>query len=179
MKKKILTIVTSIILIGAITPASAATPKGEKGYRYWGYFQAAPDNNSWTYAQTGPAATKLKDGAVEGWRFSFSSKTVDTGTPLEKPNFKSICGTEKAMSNEIRVALVIDFGLKEIAPLGEKVQPLIRKCVKIPASGNGLDALKMAVKVRTSASGMICGINNFPAKECSAEVATPKSLAKK
>lgn len=181
MKKKLI-ILSALVLIGAMTPANAATPttpNGEKGWRYWGYFQAAPGSNTWSYAETGPAGSTPKDGTVEGWRFSFSSNTVDTGSPALKPNFKATCSGVAAQSGMVRVAVVVDFGLRAIAPKGENVQPTIRQCVSVKAGSTGLDILNKVVPVRTSSSGFVCGLNNFPAKECSTEIATPKSLAKK
>ena len=180
--KKLLIILSALVLIGAMTPANAATPttpNGEKGWRYWGYFQAAPGSNTWSYAETGPAGSTPKDGTVEGWRFSFSSNTVDTGSPALKPNFKATCSGVAAQSGMVRVAVVVDFGLRAIAPKGESVQPTIRQCVSVKTGSTGLDILNKVVPVRTSSSGFVCGLNNFPAKECSTEIATPKSLAKK
>jgi hypothetical protein len=158
------------------TPANAAA---EKGWRYWGYFQAAPGANSWSYAQTGPAGSTPKDGAVEGWRYSFSSDTVDTGNPTLKPNFKATCSGVKQDAGMVRVAVVVDFGLRAIAPKGETVQQTIRQCVSVKAGTNGLDILSKVVPVRTSAEGFVCGLNSFPAKECSTQILTPKSLLKK
>ena len=175
--KKIITLAISTLLITAsLTPANAAT---EKGWRYWGYFQAAPGANSWNYALTGPAGSIPKDGATEGWKYSFSSNTVDTGSPTLKPNFKALCAGTPAQSGMIRVAVVVEFGLRAIAPKGETVQPTIRKCVSVKSGTNGLEILNKVVPVRTSADGFVCGLNNYPAKECSTEIATPRSLQKK
>ena len=175
--KKIITLAISTLLIAAsLTPANAAT---EKGWRYWGYFQAAPGANSWNYALTGPAGSMPKDGATEGWKYSFSSNTVDTGSPTLKPNFKALCAGTASQSGMIRVAVVVEFGLRAIAPKGETVQPTIRKCVSVKSGTNGLEILNKVVPVRTSADGFVCGLNNYPAKECSTEIATPRSLQKK
>ena len=175
--KKIITLAISTLLIAAsLTPANAAT---EKGWRYWGYFQAAPGANSWNYALTGPAGSLPKDGATEGWKYSFSSNTVDTGSPTLKPNFKALCAGTASQNGMIRVAVVVEFGLRAIAPKGENVQPTIRKCVSVKSGTNGLEILNKVVPVRTSADGFVCGLNNYPAKECSTEIATPKSLQKK
>ena len=38
----------------------------DTGWRYWGYFQAAPGATAWTPAMTGPTVD-VADGAVEGW----------------------------------------------------------------------------------------------------------------
>jgi len=175
--KKLFTLLTTLtLLVSTFTPANAGT---EKGWRYWGYFQAAPGSNSWNYALTGPAGSTPKDGAVEGWKFSFSSDTVDTGNPTLKPNFKAICSATKAQSGMVRVAVVVDFGLRAIAPTGENIQQTIRQCVTIKSGSNGLDILNKVVPIRTSSDGFVCGLNNYPAKECSTEITTPKSLAKK
>lgn len=175
--KKIITLAISTLLIAvSLTPANAAA---EKGWRYWGYFQAAPGSSDWNYALTGPAGSTPKDGAVEGWKFSFSSNTVDTGNPTLKPNFKATCATSKPAAGMIRVAVVVEFGLRAIAPKGENIQQTIRQCVSVKAGTNGLEILNKVVPVRTSADGFVCGLANYPAKECSTEITTPKSLAKK
>ena len=176
MKKVFSLLLTSLLLATSFTPANAAI---QKGWRYWGYFQAAPGTTIWNYALTGPAASTPKDGSVEGWKYSFSSETVDTGNPTLKPNFKAICSGTPAQSGLIRVAVVVDFGLRAIAPAGENVQATLRQCVSIKPGTNGLEILNKVVPVRTSSSGFVCGLNNFPAKECSTEITTPKSLLKK
>lgn len=176
MKKMFVTTFATLLIATSITPSNAAA---EKGWRYWGYFQAAPGANAWNYALTGPAGSLPKDGAIEGWKFSFSSSTIDTGNPTLKPNFKAICSGTSAQSGMVRVAVVVEFGLRAIAPKGENVQPTIRKCVSIKPGTNGLEILNKVVSVRTSADGFVCGLNNYPAKECSTEILTPKSLQKK
>jgi hypothetical protein len=176
----------TLLIIATVTTSlntsysSAATnSKSEKGWRYWGYFQAAPGASSWSYAQAGPAATIAKDGSVEGWRFSFSSETVDTGAPTLKPNFKATCAGIKIQSGYVRVAVVVDFGPRAISPKGEVVQPTIRRCAVVKSGSTGFEILKEVVPIRTDASGLVCGLNNYPAKECSTEITTPKSLARK
>lgn len=176
MKKALLATFTTLLIASSLTPANAAA---EKGWRYWGYFQAAPGADSWNYALTGPAGSSPKDGATEGWKFSFSSNTVDTGNPTLKPNFKAICAGTPAQSGMVRVAVVVEFGLRAIAPKGENVQPTIRKCVSVKPGTNGLEILNKVTSVRTSADGFVCGLNSYPAKECSTEILTPKSLLKK
>ena len=176
MKKIFSLSITALLIATSFAPASAAA---EKGWRYWGYFQAAPGSTSWNYALTGPAGSTPKDGSVEGWKFSFASNTVDTGNPALKPNFKATCAGTPAQSGMIRVAVVVDFGLRSIAPKGESVQPTIRKCVSVKAGTNGMEILSKAVAVRTSPEGFVCGLASYPAKECSTEITTPKSLLKK
>ena len=157
-----------------VTPANAA----DKGWRYWGYYQAAPGATKWTAAMTGPTVD-IEDGAVEGWSFVFSSDDIPSTPPSVKPNFASICGKTKADKDTKRIALVIDFGSKAYAPKGEKVPRTIVRCVTTAKGSQGIDVLGQAIKVRSAASGLICGFNGYPKKECGVEIETPAALLKK
>ena len=176
MKKK-LTIVSIAILIASqflVIPTSNAA---STGYRYWGYFQAAPSVTKWTAAMTGPTVD-INDGAVEGWTFVFSNDDIPSLAPSVKPDFQSICGKTKADPDTKRIGLVIDFGTSAYAPKGEKVQKTIIRCVTTAKSSQGIDVLGQVVKVRAASSGLICGFNGYPKKECGVEIATPAALKK-
>ncbi|CAN2200705.1 hypothetical protein MCEMRE203_00750 [Candidatus Nanopelagicaceae bacterium] len=168
----IATLLSSQLL--AISSASAA----DKGWRYWGYFQAAPDSTQWTAAMTGPTVD-IKDGAVEGWSFVFSSDDLPSKAPSAKTNFASICGKTKAKAGMKRIGLVIDFGGASYAPKGEKPKKLISTCVTTALDSQGIDVLGQALKVRSDGSGLICGLNGYPKKECGVELKTPAALLKK
>ena len=157
-----------------MAPSNAAT----KGYRYWGYFQAAPGATTWTAAMTGPTVD-IKDGAVEGWSFVFSNDDIPSVAPSVKPDFAAICGSTKATSGKKRIGLVVDFGSKTYAPAGEKVQKTITRCVTTAMSSQGIDVLGQVLKVRADKSGLICGFNGYPKKECGVEIKTPAALVKK
>ena len=167
----LLILATSVLFI----PQSQAA---SKGWRYWGYFQAAPGATKWTAAMTGPTVD-IADGAVEGWSFVFSSDDVPSVAPKTKPSFASICGKTKADSDTKRIALVIEFGNSAYAPKGEKVQKPIVRCVTTAKASQGIDVLGQVVKVRSASSGLICGFNGFPKKECGVEIETPAALLKK
>jgi len=169
----LLLLIISIAQFVPVAPASAA----DKGWRYWGYYQAAPGSTKWTAAMTGPTVD-IEDGAVEGWSFVFSSDDIPSTPPLTKPNFAAICGKTKADKDTKRIALVVDFGSKAYAPKGEKVPKAITTCVRTAKTSQGIDVLGMALKVRAAKSGLICGLNGYPAKECGLEIATPASLKK-
>jgi hypothetical protein len=96
-----------------------------------------------------------------------------TVAPSRKPDFAAICRSVKADKDLKRIALVVDFGRSAYAPKGEKVQRSFTKCVQIAKSAQGIDVLGKAVTVRGAASGLICGINGYPAKECGVEIPTP------
>lgn len=156
--------------------SSSSVQGAEKGYRYWGYFQAKPLAAKWLEAQTGPSVV-MADGAVEGWIFTFSGGSIKKAAPPKTlPNFKKLCGATKAIPEKKRVGIVVDFGNAALAPKGEVTQTTIATCVVVDKKAIGLDVLAKVVKVRNSASGFVCGFNNYPKKECGVEIATPTAL---
>ena len=175
-KKSVNALVLAVLLsinFQSIPTATAA----EKGWRYWGYFQAAPGDKTWTAAMTGPTVD-IEDGAVEGWSFVFSSDDVPSVAPKVKPKFSAICGDMKVKKGSKRIAVVIDFGAKSYAPKCEKRGKVIKKCVRTSLASQGVDVLGQVAKVRGDASGLICGLNGYPAEECGIEITTPKALVK-
>ena len=120
------------------TSAQAAN----SGYRYWGYFQAAPNAKVWSEAMTGPTVV-MADGAVEGWAFTFSGdKVPDAASPRVLPTFAKICGSTKAAgANSKRVGIVIDFGRAALRPEGESTPRSLFKCVVVDKSAIGFDVL--------------------------------------
>jgi len=177
-KSRYITIAMSIALALSQAITIPAAQAADKGWRYWGYFQAAPGATEWKAAMTGPTVD-IEDGAVEGWSFVFSSDDVPSVAPLAKPNFATICGKTKKDPDTKRIALVVDFGKKAYAPAGEKVKRTMVRCVRTDKKSQGIDVLGQVVKVRAEASGLICGFNGFPRQECGVEIETPAALLKK
>jgi hypothetical protein len=175
MKKTITALVAAVLLSQLFIPQAEAAAKG---WRYWGYYQAAAKSSTWKAAMTVPTVD-IADGSVEGWIFTFSSDDLPSTPPSVKPNFQSICGKTKAQTGLKRVGLVIDFGNAAYAPKGEKVQKTIVRCVVTAKESQGIDVLAQEIKVRQADSGLICGFNNYPARECGVEITTPPSLLKK
>ena len=165
----------AIVVIATFTTPSADA--ASKGWRYWGYFQAAPGTSTWKAAMTGPTVD-IADGAVEGWSFVFSSDDIPSQAPKVLPSFAKICGNTKADKDTKRIGLVIDFGSTAWAPKGEKLPRTITTCVRTAKSSQGIEVLGQVVKVRAASSGLICGLKNFPAKECGVEIPTPATLKK-
>ena len=165
----------------AILSATIFTPTAhaaEKGYRYWGYYQAGANSTQWKAAMTGPTVD-IADGSVEGWIFTFSSSDIPSTPPSVKPRFAAICGKTKPKAGFKRIGLVIDFGNPAISPKGDKVRSTITRCVVTAEDSQGIEVLEQALKVRTDKSGLLCAINGYPSKECGAEIAAPKALTKK
>ncbi|MBU6243433.1 MAG: hypothetical protein KGP06_05185 [Acidobacteria bacterium] len=159
----------AIVALLISIPQSA---NADKGYRYWGYFQAAAGATTWSAAMTGPT-TILKDGDVEGWTFTASSNDIPATEPMAPPNFADLCGGTSEVSGKIRVGIVVDFGTAEIAPTGENPNEVITDCAVVPAKSNGLAVLQSVAKVRADKSGLICGIGGYPATECGVEIDIP------
>jgi hypothetical protein len=175
-KKKLASTVILLLAISNISIISSASA-ADKGWRYWGYYQAAPGAKTWTAAMTGPFVD-IKDGAVEGWSFVFDATDIPTIAPSVKPDFRTICGKVKADKDTKRIGLVIDYGSKAYAPKGEKVQKTFTTCIRTAKESQGIDVLGQVAKIRAAKSGLICGLNGYPAKECGVEISTPASLKK-
>jgi hypothetical protein len=169
-------------LIVLFTLTSLSIPQSQAadtGWRYWGYFQAAPNATSWTAAMTGPTVN-VADGSVEGWAFTFSNDAIpDAKAPKVAPSFSKVCGKTKAVAGKKRVAVMIDFGSAVLRPKGESTPRLVQKCVVADKDALGIDVLGQVAKVRAQGSGFICGLNGYPAKECGVEMKTPKGYLKK
>lgn len=169
MLSRLIRIISTVSLALLSSLAFSTPSQAENGYRYWGYFQAPAGATSWTTAMTGPSI-KLKDGDVEGWAFTASSNDTPATNPMMDPDFASLCGETSQVAGKIRVGLVIDFGVSEIAPMGENPKEFFSDCIVITQGATGLDVLKSAMDIRTDASGLICGIAGYPAQECGAEI---------
>ena len=169
--KKVASLTAALLLL---LPATASA--SETGWRYWGYFQSAPRTSQWVTAMTGPTV-QLRDGAVEGWRFTFSNDTIAATPPDTPPIFNRICSGVLARSGFIRVGVVIDYGVPALAPQGELTPRNSAQCVIVQKRANGIDVLKKVVSIRQSSQGFICALQKYPARECSAEVViSPEQL---
>ena len=159
------------VTVVAAPPAHAAT-----AYRYWAYYVAA--GNAWNYSQRGPAFEHPVDGEVQGWRFAAQSVGSQEILPRYRPDFATLCANAPAQQGQLRVGLVIDFGVSADAPPGQ--QPPSRVftgCVQVPAGSTGMDVLDAAVgagNVRIGTGrdvGLVCGISGYPQAECAAAAA--------
>jgi hypothetical protein len=166
-----------VVIITALSPLTLInSASADKGYRYWGYFQAAPESNNWVAAMTGPTV-ELKDGAVEGHSFSISNAEVPAVAPSSTADFATLCADTPAAAGKIRVGLVINFGEANIAPSGEVPPKAISTCALVKSGATGVDVLNTAVTVRNDSSGLLCGIEGYPATECAPEVDMPIAQA--
>ncbi|OYN88816.1 SCO2322 family protein [Parenemella sanctibonifatiensis] len=149
-----------VALILTAVPAHA-----QEGFRYWAFF--THDGSQWTAAMTGPAEVIPDDGDVLGWRFAVS--TAEPPAPRAQVSFDQVCGTGVPAEGMKRVALVLDSGSATDAPDGEQPAKLDRAtatCVEIATDANAQAVLQDAFAIRTADSGLICGIDGYPAQGC-------------
>ena len=174
-KKYLIAVAVTALLLSLTSPAQAA----ETGYRYCGYFQAAPEETAWTAAMTGPTVN-VADGSVEGWAFTFSgSSTPDASSPSVLPDFQTLCRKTRPKAGKKRIGIVVDFGPSYLAPKGERPLKTVKRCIVIDKKAQGIDVLGRVVRVRANKSGLICGLAGYPRKECGAEIPTPAELTPK
>jgi hypothetical protein len=156
-------------LVWASTCPASAAPTA-----FWGYWQS--DGGKWAFAQTGPASTHPKDGAVEGWRFAKASG--DTGTPPRATSgFAKICGSTPAASGRKRVAVVIDYGEAGDAPAGATPPPPKTACASVPDGATGSDVLAKVARPQEDKSGLICAIDAFGTCAAAAPSPSPSGTA--
>lgn len=161
---KLLRVLIAALLAGsaAISPALA-----DDAYRYWSYWTA--DGGQWQYAKLGPAMTKAVDGAVDGWRYGIGTVTTST-PPAITPDFAAICGDITAATNEVRVAVVLDFGQGAGAPAPRAA------CAVIAAGLTRASALAAVAPLRLN-QGFVCGIDNYPATGCGESAPVPTTTS--
>jgi hypothetical protein len=149
--------------------ASAAT-----AYRYWAYYVA--HGSTWQYSQRGPASEYPVDGEVQGWRFAVQVDAANGLLPGATPDFAQLCKSTPAKAGELRVGVVIDFGLATDAPAHEKPPAgVVRGCVSVHDGATGATVLEAAgaVRIGTGAdAGLVCGIDGYPKTECAVAVTT-------
>jgi hypothetical protein len=162
------------VVMTVTAQASAAT-----AYRYWAYYVAAPASvghaSSWQYSQRGPATEHPVSGEVQGWRFAEQIDAANGLLPGAAPDFSALCASTPAKAGDIRVGVVIDFGLASDAPAHEKPPAgVVRGCVNVPDDATGADVLAASAAIRIgtgSDAGLVCGIDGYPTTECAVAVA--------
>jgi hypothetical protein len=151
------------VVIAVPGQASAAT-----AYRYWAYYVA--HGTSWQYSERGPATEYPVDGEVQGWRFAVQVDAANGLLPRAAPDFATLCASTPAKAGELRVGVVIDFGLATDAPAHEKPPAaVVRGCVYVYDGNTGADVLQAAAAVRIGTgadAGLVCGIDGYPKTEC-------------
>ncbi|MGH8970600.1 MAG: SCO2322 family protein, partial [Actinomycetes bacterium] len=120
-----------------------------------------------------PDQTKPADGAVEGWRFAVTSESGSPRVPRADGDFAAICAGTDAAAGKKRVAVVIDAGLAEDAPSGEKPPAARGECAVVAQAASGAEVLAAVASARVE-KGLVCSLDGYPATGCGDQVeATP------
>ncbi|HET9500477.1 MAG TPA: SCO2322 family protein [Marmoricola sp.] len=162
----------SLLIAFLVVAGSGGAAHAADGYRYWNYFHL--QDGSWAFSQVGPGDYELKDGAVEGYRYG-TSLTADGLPPradLAKVSFDTVCEGTEAGADQIRVAVLIDYGTEADADDATPPAPQA-ECAVIGSGGNGQQALAEVADVRAE-KGLTCAVNGYPASGCGVPVADAK-----
>jgi hypothetical protein len=162
LPRRVVGALSSLLVAGAAVTALAGPAHAEDGYQYWNYFHL--ENDSWAFSDVGAAEFVPEDGDVEGLRFGTStpSQGIEPRADLAEVGFDTVCGDTEAAEGEKRVALVVDFGVEE----GNGTPPEPRAdCAVGDESASTQELLGEVADVRVE-SGMLCGVDGYPAKGC-------------
>jgi hypothetical protein len=147
---------------------------GATAYRYWAFYLG--HGSSWQYASRGPATEYPVDGDVEGWRFAIQADAASGLLPGLPPDFAALCASSPPKAGELRVGVVIDFGLATDAPAKERPPAgVVPGCVYVHDGATDMDALAAAATIRIGTGsyvGLVCGIDGYPKTECAVAAAT-------
>jgi MYXO-CTERM domain-containing protein len=138
----------------------------EQAYRYWTYWVL--DAGQWSFSQVAPAGTLPQDGAVQGWRFAVTTIAGSSSSaPRTDPAlaFERACAGTTAPVGSKRIAVVIDPGEVDSAPLGESAPPPRAACAVVDGDATGAKALSTIADLRVE-DGLVCAIDGYPAREC-------------
>jgi hypothetical protein len=163
-------VMTVTFVTATAEPARAAT-----AYRYWAYYVA--HRSSWQYATRGPATEYPVDGEVQGWRFAVQIDSGNGREPRATPTFATLCASTPPKAGDIRVGVVLDFGLAADAPAHDHPPAtVVPGCVSVPSGSTGAQVLLAAASVRLgtgSYAGLVCGVDGYPTTECAVAVTVP------
>ncbi|MFT2014985.1 SCO2322 family protein [Streptomyces sp. 796.1] len=166
---RLLGLLLTTVLAPALLGLWAAAPAAADGYRYWSFWQR--DGADWTYATEGPATARPGDGDTVGFRFAVSRDARDAVRPRGAADFATICADEPAGGDGKRVAVVLDFGTAQDAPVGERPPRPRTACARIAGDGTAADALaRVAKPLRYDSSALLCAIAGYPKSGCGEQV---------
>lgn len=152
-------------------PASSPATAGPDAavYVYWSYW-SSNSSGGWTFAQVGSASVTPADGSVEGWRYGAGQGSGPSQPPSVAPNFAAACSGTAPVAGKKRVAVVIDSGTTAEASGGATPPAIAISCAQVDAGANGTQVLNAVTQTRMATSGMVCGINGYPASGCGVQV---------
>ena len=168
--------IASIFIASIFTSLLSITPANAADYRYWTFWVTT--NDSWSFANFGPADTKnslATDQMVTGWKFAITG--IDNALPpTESAVFAELCPDTSEQAGAVRVAVVVEYNDPSIAPEGETPPSTnVIKCVTVQEGQTAADALNAADLDVRAKDGMVCGISGYPKEECGLEIESTTS----
>ena len=167
LPRRVVGIVSSLLVAATAVVGLAAPAQAEEGYQYWNYFHL--ENDAWAFSDVGPAQYQPEDGAVEGFRYGTStvSQGIEPRADLAEVNFDSVCADTDAAEGEKRVAVVLDYGTEE-KDQGAPPEPRA-ECAVVAQDASAQQVLEAVSDVRVE-SGMTCALDGYPASGCGVPV---------
>ncbi len=164
--RRVIGVLTTLVITLFAVLGLAGTAHAEDGYEYWNYFHEK--NGAWEFSMDGVADYTPEDGAVEAFRYgtSTTSQGIEPRVDLTEVNFETVCGSQEAGPGEKRVALILDYGTESDA--GTPPQPRAA-CAVGDKKATTQQLLAEVGDVRVD-SGMTCGIDGYPVKGCGVPV---------
>jgi hypothetical protein len=155
--------VASVVIALVALSTALATPAHASAYRYWSYWTWT--DGHWQYSNKGPSAG-VHAGDVIGWRFAVQANSSQAIAP------RIGAGSCDAST---QVGVVIDYGTTQDEPPGEHPpSPALQRTCVASSNNTGYRATDAAAPIRTNDSGLVCGIDGYPAHECAPVVDAPK-----
>ncbi|WP_437114147.1 SCO2322 family protein [Streptomyces syringium] len=162
------------LLIAGFLAALGAVPAQAAGYRYWSFWEHT--GSGWAYATQGPSVLRPDDGDTIGFRFAVSEDSAHAAKPRDKGDFSAICAATPAKDGRKRVAVVLDFGIPEHAPGGERPPRQRTACAQVSEDAGAGDALAaVAEPLRYNSTALLCAIAGYPKSGCGEQVGAQES----
>ncbi|WP_370419068.1 SCO2322 family protein [Streptomyces sp. QH1-20] len=162
------------LLVAGLLAVLGAVPAQAAGYRYWSFWEHT--GSDWAYATQGPSVLRPDDGDTIGFRFAVSEDSARAAKPRDKGDFSAICANTPAKDGSKRVAVVLDFGIPEHAPGGERPPRQRTACAQVSEDARAGDALAaVAEPLRYNSAALLCAIAGYPKSGCGEQVGAQES----
>lgn len=161
-------VAATVALVGPVAlggPAAADT-----GTRYWSSWTAGWEG--WEVPEDGPRTAVPEDGSTVGVRYSLVPRDAGEGRqPRALPDFDSSCRDATWYEGMKRVAVVVDYGRGEEAPVArpDHLPQVETTCATVPVDFTTEQTLQSVLDVEDSGQG-ICAVNGHPSEGCSANL---------
>ena len=159
-----------LVALVAPPPAAAAI------YRYWGYYQGGA-KDTWGFDDQGSCPDQA--GRRRGRGVAVRDRRHYPPPPAYCPRLRRGLRLDSREGRHKRVAVYIDYGVADEAPKGGGTPPApAADCAVVPTAASGQDVLDSVADLRKDAkSGLLCGIDSYPATGCGDQVKTAPKVA--